>query len=63
MYVSGHGSFQLDETIDETNLTGYLDTSDKGKMGSVIHSAMKSYVPQTVSRLTEAIAAKLSYTE
>lgn len=61
--LEGSGNFQLQEDGDITNLTGYLDISGKGMMGSVINSMMKSYVPQTVSELTKAIGQQVSKTE
>ena len=61
--LEGSGNFQLQEDGEATNLTGYLDISGKGMMGSVINSMMKSYVPQTVSELTEAIGQQVSKSE
>lgn len=58
--LEGNGYFQLNEVDRETtNLTGYLDISGKGMMGSVMNSMMKSYVPQTVRDLTVAVGEKL----
>ncbi|EGQ26859.1 carbon monoxide dehydrogenase subunit G superfamily protein [Sporosarcina newyorkensis 2681] len=58
--LEGNGYFQLKEVDREsTDLTGYLDMSGKGMMGSVMNSMMKSYVPQTVRDLTVAVGEKL----
>ncbi|PIC99978.1 CoxG family protein [Sporosarcina sp. P29] len=61
--LEGNGSFQLEEAAETTILKGYLDIRGKGMMGSVINSMMKSYVPETVSALTEAIDLKISQIE
>lgn len=61
--LEGNGSFQLEEAAETTILKVYLDIRGKGMMGSVINSMMKSYVPETVSALTEVIDLKISQIE
>lgn len=61
--LEGNGSFQVEEATDATSLIGYLDITGKGMMGSVMNSMMKTYVPETVNALTEAISEKTSQTE
>ncbi|ARK22341.1 CoxG family protein [Sporosarcina ureae] len=61
--LEGNGSFQVEDAIDATSLIGYLDITGKGMMGSVMNSMMKTYVPETVNALTDAISEKISQTE
>lgn len=61
--LEGNGSFQVEEATDATSLIGYLDITGKGMMGSVMNSMMKTYVPETVNALTDAISEKISQTE
>ncbi len=58
--LEGNGSFQVEDATGATSLIGYLDITGKGMMGSVMNSMMKTYVPETVSALTEAIDWKLT---
>lgn len=58
--LEGNGSFQIEDATGATSLIGYLDIAGKGMMGSVMNSLMKTYVPETVSALTEAIDWKLT---
>lgn len=58
--VGGEGYFEASALGDGlTRLTGHLDISGKGAMGFMMNGVMKTFVPQTVEELTQAVAAKL----
>ncbi|WP_042146882.1 CoxG family protein [Paucisalibacillus sp. EB02] len=58
--VSGKGSFEAKSITDyQTKMTGNLDMTAKGLMGPVINPVLKTVIPKTAKRLTEAVVYKI----
>jgi carbon monoxide dehydrogenase subunit G len=57
---SGEGFFEA-EMVDEfsTITTGCLDITQKGMLAAIVNPVLKSFVPETATELTEAIANEL----
>ncbi|WP_026909249.1 CoxG family protein [Paucisalibacillus globulus] len=58
--VSGKGFFEAKRITDlQTKMTGNLDLTAKGLMGPVINPVLKTVIPKTAKRLTEAVVYKI----
>ena len=58
--VSGKGYFEAKEITNyQTEMTGNLNMTAKGLMGPVINPVLKTMVPKTVKRFTEAVVNKI----
>lgn len=55
------GGYFLAEAIDEKNtkMTGNLDITAGGKMGPMVNTILKNFVPKTAEELTDAVANKV----
>ncbi|WP_047981796.1 CoxG family protein [Ornithinibacillus contaminans] len=58
--VTGNGYFEAKSITDlETKMTGNLNVTAKGIMGPVINPVLKTLIPKTTQKLTEAVATQL----
>jgi carbon monoxide dehydrogenase subunit G len=58
--ITGNGFFEANRVTEyQTKMTGNLDMTAKGLMGPVINPVLKTIVPKTAKRLTEAVIDKL----
>ncbi|MEN2768568.1 CoxG family protein [Ornithinibacillus xuwenensis] len=58
--VTGNGYFEAKSiTKYQTNMTGNLDVTAKGIMGPMVNPVLKSLIPKTAKRLTEAVASQM----
>ncbi|SFA85821.1 MULTISPECIES: CoxG family protein [unclassified Bacillus (in: firmicutes)] len=58
--VSGDGYFEAEAiTASRTKMTGYLELTAAGALGSVMNAVLKNSLPKTGEELTNAVAEKL----